>query len=195
MREIVVKSYPFLLAYGCSAHYMNLAEKELGGNVIIKHIVEVQKYFRNVHQARGWLDEKGGVVPQLPNETRWNSHFATVETFISNYSKYIEIQVEQNDLSPSITKIISNVMILREANNLLKQMTVVGTALDKLQSDSTYLADAVEIWFDVTECTDLESHIMQFKLRRDQALEPFHYLANITHPQYMGKRLTGAQVI
>jgi len=44
---------------------MNLAEKEIGTNVIIKHVVEVQKYFRNVHQARGWLEEKGGLVPQL----------------------------------------------------------------------------------------------------------------------------------
>lgn len=176
---------------------MNLAEKELAGPgnyVTLKHIVEVQKYFRNVHQARGWLDEKGGAVPQLPNDTRWNSHFATVETFVSNYAKYVEIQVAHEDFSPPIARLISNVTILRAANNLLKQMTVIGRALDKLQSDSTYLADAVEIWFDVTECKELESHKPQFEQRRCQALEPFHYLANMTHPKCMGTRLTDLQV-
>jgi len=69
MREIISSSYPKMLTYGCSAHYLNLAEKELGNNVAVKHIIEVQKYFRNVHQARGWLENKQGMVPQLPNDT------------------------------------------------------------------------------------------------------------------------------
>lgn len=161
MREILLQNSPKLLTYGCSAHYMNLAEKELGSNVIIKHIVEVQKYFRNVHQARGWLEEKGGVVPQLPNETRWNSHYEAVQTFVSNYTKYVEIQNEQ-ELTPSIVKILGNMKILREANNLLKQMTLISTSLDKLQSDSTYLADAVEIWLDIVESKDLKNYREEF---------------------------------
>jgi len=58
MREILTTNHPKLLTYGCSSHYMNLAEKEIGTNVVVKHIVEVQKYFRNVHQARGWLEKE-----------------------------------------------------------------------------------------------------------------------------------------
>jgi len=95
-RELVSAQYPQLLTY--SAHYMNLTEKEIGTNAIIKHVVEVQKYFRNVHQARGWLEEKGGLVPQLPNDTRWNSRLACMKTFIANYSKYVEIPAFQNIL-------------------------------------------------------------------------------------------------
>jgi len=34
----------------------------------------------NVHQARGWLAEKGDLVPQLPNTTRWISHMACIKT-------------------------------------------------------------------------------------------------------------------
>lgn len=142
-RELVSAQYPQLLTYGCSAHYMNLAEKEAGTNAIVKHIIEVQKHFRNVHQARGWLEEKGGLVPQLPNDTRWNSHLACIKMFVSNYPKYVKIFSEQ-DCSSQITQVLDNVGILREANNMLKQLTFIGTSLNKLQSDSTFLADAVD---------------------------------------------------
>lgn len=98
-----------LLTYGCSAHYMNLAEKEVGTNVIIKHVIEVQKHFRNVHQARGWLEEKAGPVPQLPNDTRWNSHLACIKTFVSNYPKYVEI-CSEHEQDRSITKVLDNVL-------------------------------------------------------------------------------------
>ena len=194
MREIISASYPKMLTYGCSAHYMNLAEKELGNNVVVKHIIEVQKYFRNVHQARGWLENKQGVVPQLPNDTRWNSHLDTVKTFLANYAKYLEIRSEQEDFSATVAKVLDNVGILREANNLQKQLTAAGAALDKLQSDTVYLADAVEIWLDTIDNKDLEPYKQQFQLRSDQALEPFHYLANMMHPKLMGRRLTAAQV-
>ena len=195
MREILTTNHPKLLTYGCSSHYMNLAEKEIGTNVVVKHIVEVQKYFRNVHQARGWLENKGGLVPQLPNDTRRNSHLDTVKTFLSNYAKYLEIRSEEEEFSSATAKILDNIGILREANNLMKQLTAVGEALDKLQSDSVYLADAVETWLDVTENKDLEPHMQHFQRRADQALEPFHYLANMMHPKFMGRRLTPVQVV
>jgi hypothetical protein len=140
---------------------MNLAEKVVGTNAVIKDIIEVQKYFRSVHQTRGWLEEKGGLVPQLPNDTRRNSHLACIKTFVSNYPKYVEIFSEQ-DCSSQIAKVLNNVGTLREANNLLKQLTFIGTALDKLQSDSTFLADAVEIWLNVIECEDLQHYKDEF---------------------------------
>ena len=188
MRELVSQSYPDVLTYGCSAHYMNLAEKDVGTNAVTKHIIEVQKYFRNVHQ-----EEKGGVVPQLPNDTRWNSHLACVKTFVLNYPKYVEVCSEEA-CSTQISKLLDNVGILREANNMMKQLSSIGMALDKLQNDSTYLADAVEIWKDVLDCKDIEHYKEQFHTRAYQALEPFHFRANMMHPQYMGKRLDAAQV-
>lgn len=50
MKEILKEKYPNLLTYGCSAHYLNLIEKEVTPKTILKHIVEIQKYFRNHHQ-------------------------------------------------------------------------------------------------------------------------------------------------
>ncbi|KAJ8884065.1 hypothetical protein PR048_015922 [Dryococelus australis] len=51
------------------------------------NIVEVQKYFQNVHKAHGWLLEKDCVIPQLPHETRWNSQPDCTEKFPLNMPK------------------------------------------------------------------------------------------------------------
>ena len=63
MKEIVKQTYPKMITIGCSAHYMNLVEKEVTPNTILKQIVEVQKYFMNVHWAHAWL--KKVVLHQL----------------------------------------------------------------------------------------------------------------------------------
>jgi len=117
-----------------------------------------------------------------------------MSTFLANYAKYLEICSEQEDFSATVAKVLDNVGILREANNLQKQLTAAGEALDKLQSDTVYLADAVEIWLDTINNKDLEPYKQLFQLRSDQALEPFHYLAIMMHPKLMGRRLTAAQV-
>ena len=46
MRKILQK----LVTYGCSAHFLNLVEKEVTPKSM-RHIVEVHKYFSNHHQA------------------------------------------------------------------------------------------------------------------------------------------------
>lgn len=85
---------------------------------------------------QGWLKDKGGKMPQLPNETRWNSQVACVETYVSNYNIYLEIRGEHEILIPAnIGKIIDNVGIYREAQNLLSQLKLFGNALDQA---STY---------------------------------------------------------
>ena len=60
IRELVLKEYPAVLTYGCRAHYMSMLEKDIGDTVILKLMVEIQKYFRNVHLAHGLLNKKGG---------------------------------------------------------------------------------------------------------------------------------------
>ncbi len=44
---------------------MSLLEKDVSNFAVLKHIVEAQKIFRNVHMAHGMLKEKGGCMPQL----------------------------------------------------------------------------------------------------------------------------------
>lgn len=70
MKNLLEDIYPDLLTYGCSAHWLNLVEKAVTPKSGLKYIIEIHKYFRNNHQAHGWLKEKNGLMPQLPNDTR-----------------------------------------------------------------------------------------------------------------------------
>lgn len=194
MRKILESENADLLTYGCSAHYVNLIENEVTPQTVLKHIVEVQKFFRNHHQPHGWLKETDGAVPQLPNSTRWNSQLDCVDTFIKNYHKYVQIHSEHTDDIPNnIAKIIDNVQIYKESLNLIKQLKEVSRVLDLLQSDSTNLSHAVELWLDLVESSDLESYKEIILKRMNQALQPFHYLANIMDPKYRGRRLSASQ--
>nr|XP_047131912.1 uncharacterized protein LOC124810984 [Hydra vulgaris] len=133
MKEILKEEYPLLLTYGCSAHYLNLVEKQVTPS-FLAHLIEVNKYFRNHHQPRGWLlDDRNGVMPQLPNDTRWNSQVDCLKTYIKNYSHYLDIiEKHEGDIKHNIKKIIDNAAIFREAKNLQIQLEKCEIALDKV---------------------------------------------------------------
>ncbi|RXG60599.1 hypothetical protein Avbf_18136 [Armadillidium vulgare] len=98
-----------LVRMAVQAHYLNLVEKEVTPRTVLSHLVEVAKYFRNHHQPEGWLREKGGKKPQLPNDTRWNSQCECVDTFIQNFPLYIEIRNKHSaEIANNIAAIIDN---------------------------------------------------------------------------------------
>ncbi|XP_054710424.1 uncharacterized protein LOC129220108 [Uloborus diversus] len=112
MGNQIQETHQSLLIYGCSAHMLNLCVKDIIPNSLIKHVLEVQKYFRNKHNAHGWLKEKNGLMPQIPNDTRWNSQDECLRTFIINFHKYNEIRLEHLDeFDQQIGSILTNVGI------------------------------------------------------------------------------------
>ncbi|RXG53525.1 hypothetical protein Avbf_11634, partial [Armadillidium vulgare] len=98
------------------------------------------QHIMNHHQPHGWLKEKGGLIPQIPNDTRWNSQQACINTFIQNYYKYVEI-ANEDKLEKSITNILSNPSLYRKAQHLQKQVDVYLKLLNK--SDTATLSIAV----------------------------------------------------
>lgn len=193
-RDIITEKHPHILAFGCSAHYMNLVAKEITPKSLMKYVVEIQKFFRNHNRPHGWLIEKKGHKPQLPNETRWNSEEACLSSFIYNYQKYIEISIEhKDDIDTNILTFLDNKGLYRECVNLHAQLSFIAKALDKLQADSCTLAQTVEIWLDVMENKELSPYKDCIKKRFEEAVTPFHFVANITDPALQGKRLTRQQ--
>ena len=72
-------------------------------------------------------------MPQLPNDTRWNSQLDCIKTYISNHSLYVDIRGEHMEsIDPSIGRLIDNLSIQREAINLQAQLKITGAALDKV---------------------------------------------------------------
>lgn len=51
MWQILKEKQPKLITYGCSAHILNLMEKDVTPKTILNKIIKIQKYFRNVYQA------------------------------------------------------------------------------------------------------------------------------------------------
>jgi len=92
MKRMLQQDDDRLIVYGCSSHWLNLLGQELTPSPIMKHVVEVNKYFRNHHQPSAWLKEVSDTVkPQLPGETRWNSQLTCIDTFIRNHAGYTHI--------------------------------------------------------------------------------------------------------
>lgn len=150
-RTLIKRKYPDLLIYGCAAHYANLMQEDVTNDDVLKHIVAIQKYFRGTHKAHGMLKEKGGCMPQLPNETRWNSQVDCLETFVKNHPHYVSIKsdmlMEGEDMPGRISLKVDDIGLLRNAEHLLSNMRKFARALDQFQSDTCHISDSVHVWF------------------------------------------------
>ncbi|CAL1672875.1 unnamed protein product [Lasius platythorax] len=113
------------ILYGCASHYLNLVGEEIVKikNIkgLVTNILEIQKYFRNHHCAGAWLRNcKRSCKPQLPGDTRWNSHVKCLDTFIRNRQFYLQIADEhEKEIDDKIARIINNVVIYKEAKSFV----------------------------------------------------------------------------
>jgi hypothetical protein len=85
------------------------------------------------------------------------------------------------NIDPRIRSIIHNVGLFNEVKHLQLQLQPVSNGLDRLQSDSSTLADACETWIDLLQNSDLQTYKDKVHHRFQKAMTPTHYLANILH--------------
>lgn len=191
MKQNLVESNPDLTVYGCSAHWLNLLGQDTTPAQVINQVVEINKYFRNHHIQGALLSEiPESVKPQLPAETRWNSQLTCIDTYCRNRPFMLMIIAQNEDIIDSrIRNIIHNVGLYNEVKNLQQQLKPISISLDKLQSDSSTIADACEVWLDLLQHPDLEPYQSKVNNRFKQAMTPAHFLANALHPVYRGKKL------
>lgn len=198
MRKELQENNDSLHVYGCSSHLLNLLGDELSPNQITSQVVEVNKYFRNHHRASALLSEytsQGAVKPQLIGATRWNSQRTAIDTFLKNRPFFLMITAQHEDLiEQRIRNLINNIGLYREAKNLLDNLTPVASALDRLQSDTTSIADACDTWLGLLREDCLQPHIAKVQKRFKQAITPTHFLAYCLHPNYRGEHLSSEQV-
>lgn len=192
-RKQISEKYPAILTYGCSAHYLNILEKVVSPNTVLKHLIEIQTYMRNHHQPHGLLKEKNGLMPQIPNDTRWNSQIACVRTFNSNYLIYREIVKNYPDIfDDNITRKINDMNIYKNSLDLEVQLQLIGNALDKLQSDHVTLADAVLTWTELLNNKNLEPYKSDINKKFKEAMQPFHFVCFLTDPKFLEISLANA---
>ena len=88
MRRELEKEDANLIPYGCLYHVLNLLGQDLTPAPIMKHIVEVNKFFRNHHVPSAWLKSQlGSKRPQLPSETRWKGQLICLDSYLTNRTR------------------------------------------------------------------------------------------------------------
>lgn len=185
-----------VVTYGCSAHLLNLLAKDLEIVSIKEQIIQVTKYFRNNHFAAAAYKSTGGLHLVMPQEVRWNTMADCLETYLKQWPKLVTVCEQHRDkIDKDITNIVTNIGVKRSAEELMQRLKPIAVALDYIQRDSCNIAEAVEIWKKLKTELNLESRDTKkkFQKRIDQALSPYHLLANIIHPKFRGINLTTAE--
>lgn len=187
---------PDLIEYGCSAHQLNLLAKDLEIPIVTEHILKVIKYFRNKHLPAGLYKETEGTKLLMPQEVRWNTMNDAISSHMSNRGRLIQLcQDHRAEIDLDIQKIVNDQQIVTNAKDLISRLHPIAVAVDRMQRDNTTISVAVEIWNHLQK--DLEGQPLfvqkHFIKRRDIALGPAHYLANILDHRFLGKRLSNNQ--
>lgn len=182
-----------IVTYGCSAHMLNLLAHDLEVPNVKEQVVHVIKYFRNNHFASAKYRQEGGNLLVMPQDVRWNTMSDCLDSYLTNWSKLMKICEDNRDkIDATVKSKVANLGLKRTAEDLHARLSPIAVALDKMQSDTTMLAEAVEIW------KELGGNLMsmgnrevtkKFKARYNQAITPAHLVANLIHPTYRGKSL------
>ena len=179
MRRLLKAYNDDLIVYGCFSHYLNLLGQSLASQVIIKHIVDVQKYFRNHHTPSAHVTEfSNSVKPQLPGDTGWNSQLTCIETFIWNWPAYLSIAQEHEN-----GKLINYLNLCRQAKDMSLQWKPIAVAFVRLQSDKSGMAEGCHEWLFLLQNDTFKPYFQAVEVRLLKAIQLFHYVAFI-HPFY-----------
>ena len=111
MRKELEKEDQTIVAYGCLAHVFNLLGQDVTPALVMKHIIEIQKFFRNHHVPSSWLkNQLGAIRPQLPNDTRWKGQLQCADTYIKNRVYYMQfIQDYPGEMDQAIVRKVMDV--------------------------------------------------------------------------------------
>ena len=89
-------------------------------------------------------------MPQIPNDTRWNSVVECLRTFMRNHALYVDVKTQMlnknEDMPANISQAVDNIGLLREAEHMMSHMKKFGSALDRFQADDCKLGDSVRVW-------------------------------------------------
>ena len=142
MRRELEEADENLIPYGCLSHVLNLLGQDLTPAPIMKHIVEINKFFRSHHVPSAWLKgQLGSTRPQLPSETRWKGQLICLDSYLTNRTYYIRfIQDHPDEVDRTIVQKIMDMNMFRQVSDLANMLRPVTTALDLGQSDMLMLA-------------------------------------------------------
>ena len=178
------------------AHILNLLGKDLQNKSVIDNVVTINKYFRNHHLPKAWLNEKHSKVLYLPSEVRWNTVFKCLDSYIEAWPHMMSVVEEhREEVSSNIYQFVTNIGLKRSAEDYRKVLHPIAVALDKMQGSRATISDAVMIWHTLSE--ELNGTLpnekqLQLSKRREMCLTDFHKLAFLLDPRYLNTNVLDA---
>lgn len=199
MRRELGKKDDKLIAYGCSAHLLNLLAQDLQIQGIKEHVTQIIKYFRNHHVPGSLYKEGGGKMLVMPADTRWNTMADSIESYLQNWDILVKICKEHSDdIDKQIIRKVNDRALRRFAEDYLERLKPIAVALDKLQREDALISDAVEVWHklvgDLQECLTEQEDLDKLFKRKQTALTSSHLLGNLIDPRYQGRSLTAEEI-
>ena len=114
-----------------------------------EHIVQIVKYVNNHH-----LPAASYKKPVVPQEVHWNTLAGCLQSYLDNWSTILKVCDDHRDnIDSKISKKVQDISIKRNAEDYLKCMKPIAVALDKVQSDTCKISDAVEVWKELSHDT------------------------------------------
>ncbi|CAH2273706.1 Hairy enhancer-of-split related with YRPW motif 2 [Pelobates cultripes] len=129
----------------------------------------------------------GGTKLTLSQDVRWNSVVGCFEQYIKNWPILMTVCEQNRDkIDDTVTAKILNIGLKRNVEHMLSILKPISEALNKIQKNSCFIADAVEVWKELSEHLKTELHMDRIKLqalkkRMGQVLSPANFLANIVN--------------
>ena len=154
----------------------------------MKHVVEINKYFRNHHIPSALLNScQGTVRPQLPGDTRWKSQLTCIGSYIKNRPGMMQVIQDHPDaIDSNIQKKVMDTRLFIQLRDLADKLRPIAISLDIAQADTTTLADAYDIMRRLMAEPVLAEHCDAVQKRKAQAILPCHMVAYMLHPKYAG---------
>ena len=196
MRRELEEEDENLISYGCLSHVLNLLGQDLTPAFIMKHIVEINKFFRKHHVPSAWLmGQLGSTHPQLPNETHWKGQLICMDSYLTDRTYYIKfIQDHPDEGDRAIVQKIMDMNMFQQVRDLANMLRPVANALDLGESAKTTIADACNFFMNLLNEPVLQDHCDKVQKRFDFVLKPCHLVVYMFHPKYLGARLTLEQI-
>jgi hypothetical protein len=215
-RNILHKKYPKIAVYSCAAHTINLFVQDVLKCKSIENLESdckrIVKDINNSHTLRAKLNriqkEKSAntVALKLPVKTRWGSIYSCLKSLLDNkyFLKALAVEEGHEKLlgRQSLTSILDEDVFWISVNKMTEIFQPIVKWITILESDEPKLSMVAEAFKEINDMlikllpsstlnkTEELEVIHSLKKRRDMALKPIHFAANILDPKYNGNSLS-----
>lgn len=124
-----------IICYSCSKHVLKLLAKDFKNSSVTGPIETVVKYFQNNHFARTKFNEMQ-TGKNLGSPNRWNTMCHCLKSYLDNWCTFLKICKDfKDDIELDIKKIVKNVDVKRNAEDLLALLKPIADTLTQIEGN------------------------------------------------------------